>query len=118
MKCPMMTRPSLIERSRSSAKSFVNQLDAAIRSGRQAEIAPMVVPGELAGFVRGAVGTQPEAWASRILRAEQTDSNRMALDVTINSKQLGAEHAGTAVFILARVGAGWKLNAIDFFEVR
>ena len=101
-----------------SAKTFVNQLDAAIRSGRQAEIAPMVVPGELAGFVRGAVGTQPEAWASRILRADQLDSNRLALDVTINSKQLGAEHAGTAVFILARVGAGWKLNAIDFFEVR
>lgn len=101
-----------------SAKTFVNQLDAAIRSGRQAEIAPMVVPGELAGFVRGAVGTQPEAWVSRILRAEQLDSNRLALDVTINSKQLGAEHAGTAVFILARVGAGWKLNAIDFFEVR
>lgn len=101
-----------------SAKTFVNQLDAAIRSGRQAEIAPMVVPGELAGFVRGAVGTQPEAWASRILRGEQLDSNRMALDVAINSKQLGAEHAGTAVFILARVGGGWKLNAIEFFEVR
>jgi tetratricopeptide (TPR) repeat protein len=101
-----------------SAKSFINQLDAAIRSGRQAEIAPMVVPGELAGFVRGAVGTQPEAWASGVLRSEQLDSNRLALDVTINSKQLGAEHAGTAVFILARVGAGWKLNAIDFFEVR
>ena len=101
-----------------SAKTFVNQLDAAIRSGRQAEIAPMVVPGELAGFVRGAVGTQPEAWTSRILRGEQLDSNRVALDVTINSKQLGAEHAGTAVFILARAGAGWKLNAIDFFEVR
>jgi tetratricopeptide (TPR) repeat protein len=101
-----------------SAKTFVNQLDVAIRSGRQAEIAPMVVPGELAGFVRGAVGTQPEAWVSRILKAEQLDSNRLALDVTINSKQLGAEHAGTAVFILARVGTGWKLNAIDFFEVR
>jgi tetratricopeptide (TPR) repeat protein len=101
-----------------SAKGFVNQLDAAIRSGRQAEIAPMIVPGELAGFIRGAVGTQPEAWVTRILRTEQLDSNRLALDVAINSKQLGAEHAGTAVFILARVGAGWKLNAIEFFEVR
>ena len=101
-----------------SAKAFVNQLDAAIRSGRQAEIAPMIVPGELAGFVRGAVGTQPEAWQTRILRTERLDADRMALDVAINSKQLGAEHSGTAVFILARVGSGWKLNAIDFFEVR
>jgi len=101
-----------------SAKTFVSQLDAAIRSGRQAEIAPMIVPGELTGFIRGAVGTQPEAWVTRILRSEQLDSNRMALDVTINSKQLGVEHAGTAVLILARVGTGWKLNAIEFFEVR
>ena len=100
-----------------SAKSFVNQLDAAIRSGRQVEIAPLVVPGELIGFIRGAVGTQPEAWATRILRTEQLDSSRLALDVALNSKQLGAEHAGTAVFILARVGGSWKLNAIEFFEV-
>jgi hypothetical protein len=78
----------------------------------------MIVPGELTGFVRGAVGTQPEAWQTRVLRTERLDANRMALDVAINSRQLGAEHAGTAVFILARAGSGWKLNAIDFFEVR
>jgi tetratricopeptide (TPR) repeat protein len=101
-----------------SVRSFVNQLDAAIRSGRQAEIVPLIVPGELAGFIRGAVGTQPEAWQTRVLRSEQIDANRVALDVAINSRQLGADHAGTAVFILARVGSGWKLNAIEFFEVR
>jgi len=101
-----------------SAKNFITQLDAAIRSGRQAEIAPMIVPGELAGFIRGAVGTQPESWQTRVLRSEPLDANRIALDVAINSRQLGADHAGTAVFILARVGTGWKLNAIEFFEVR
>jgi len=101
-----------------AARTFITQLDAAIRSGRQAEIAPMIVPGELAGFVRGAVGTQPEAWQTKVLRSEPLDANRLALDVAINSRQLGADHAGTAVFILARVGGAWKLNAIDFFEVR
>jgi tetratricopeptide (TPR) repeat protein len=101
-----------------SAKNFVTQLDAAIRSGRQAEIAPLIVPGELAGFIRGAIGTQPESWQTRVLRTEQIEANRIALDVAINSRQLGADHAGTAVFILARVGGGWKLNAIEFFEVR
>jgi tetratricopeptide (TPR) repeat protein len=101
-----------------TAKTFITQFDAAMRSGRQAEIAPFMVPGELTGFIRGAVGTQPEAWVTRIMRSDQLDANRMALDVTINSKQLGVEHAGTAVFILARVGGGWKLNAIEFFEVR
>jgi hypothetical protein len=101
-----------------SARSFVAQLDTALRSGRQAEIAPLVTPGELAGFVRGAVGTQPEAWQTRVLRSEQLDTNRIALDVAINSRQLGADHAGTAVFVLARIGGTWKLNAIEFFEVR
>jgi hypothetical protein len=101
-----------------SARNFITQLDAALRSGRQTEIAPLIVPGELTGFIRGAVGTQPETWQTRVLRSEQLDANRLALDVAINSRQLGADHAGTAVFILARVGGTWKLSAIDFFEVK
>src|SRR5213080_68814 len=101
-----------------SLRRFINQLDGALRSGRQSEIAPLVVSGELAKFVRGAVGTQPEAWQTRVLRSEQIDANRVALDVALNTKQLGAEHSGTAVFILARVGGAWKLNAIEFFEVK
>lgn len=101
-----------------SARNFITQLDGALRSGRQVEIAPLIVPGELTGFIRGAVGTQPESWQTRVLRSEQLDANRLALDVAINSRQLGADHAGTAVLILARVGGTWKLNAIDFFEVK
>jgi tetratricopeptide (TPR) repeat protein len=108
------TAPAIDE----TVKSFVNQLDTALRSGRQAEIVPLIVPGELTRFVSGAVGTQPELWQTRILRSEQLDANRVALDVAINSRQLGADHAGTAVFVLARVGGAWKLNAIEFFEVR
>jgi tetratricopeptide (TPR) repeat protein len=101
-----------------SAKTFVTQLDAAILSGRQAEIATMVVPGELVKFVHGAVGTQPEAWQTRVLRSEQLDASHMALDVILNTRQLGVDHSGTSVFILARVGGSWKLNAIEYFEVR
>jgi hypothetical protein len=101
-----------------SARAFIAQMDTALRSGRQADIAPLIVPGELTGFIRGAVGTQPESWQTRIMRNEVLDANRMALDVAINSRQLGADHAGTAVFILARVGGAWKLSAIEFFEVR
>jgi len=101
-----------------SAKAFINQLDAAIRSGRQAEIAALIVPGELIKFVRGAVGTQPESWQTNVLRSEQLDADHLALDVALNTKQLGVEHSGTAVYILAHVGGSWKLNAIEYFEVR
>lgn len=101
-----------------SVRTFIGQLDTAIRSGRQADIAPLIVPGELVGFVRGVVGTQPEAWQTRILRSESLDVNRVVLDVALNSKQLGAEHSGTAVFVLTRMGGSWRLNAIEFFEVK
>ena len=101
-----------------SARNFINQLDAAIRAGRQAELAPLIVPGELKRFISGVVGTQPQAWQTRVLRTEQLDANRLAVDVSLNSKQLGVEHSGTAVYVLVRVGGGWKLNAIEFFEVK
>lgn len=101
-----------------SARAFVNQLDAAIRSGRQAETEALIVPGELQRFVRGVVGTQPEQWQTRVLRTEPLDANHLAADVQLSTKQLGVEHSGTAVFVLVRIGGSWKLSAIEFFEVR
>jgi tetratricopeptide (TPR) repeat protein len=78
----------------------------------------LIVPGEVIKFVRGAVGTQPESWQTNVLRSELLDANHLALDVTLNTKQLGVEHSGTAVYILGRVGGSWKLDAIEYFEVR
>jgi tetratricopeptide (TPR) repeat protein len=101
-----------------SVVTFVNQLDAAIRTGKQAEIAPMIVPGELGRFIKGLVGTQPEAWQTKVLRTEPLGADRIAADVTLNTKQLGVDHAGTAVLIFARTGGNLKLDAIEFFEVR
>src|SRR5256714_1663810 len=101
-----------------AAKNFVNQLDTAIRTGRQAEIAPMIVSGELGRFVQQVVGTQPEMWQTRVLRTEKLDADRVAVDVSLDTKQLGVEHSGTAVFILVRVGGNLKLGAIELFEVR
>jgi Tetratricopeptide repeat len=99
-------------------RNFLGQLDAAIRTGRQADISTMVVPGELTRFVQQIVGTQPEAWQTRVLRTEQLDANRMAVDVALSSRQLGVDHSGSAVYIVTRVGGALKLNAIEFFEVK
>jgi hypothetical protein len=101
-----------------SARTFIAQLDQAIKSGRKTEIEALTVPGELTSFVAGIVSTQPEIWAMRVVRTEQLDANRLAADVQITAKQLGRDSAGTAVLILSRVGGGWKLNGIEFFEVR
>jgi len=101
-----------------SVKAFMAQLDTAIRSGRQNEIMPMVSPGELKRFVQQVVGTQPELWETRVLRTEALSANEVAVDVSMQTRQLGADHSGTAVFILAKVGGAWKLNGIELFEVK
>ncbi|MBA2734720.1 MAG: hypothetical protein H0U54_17805 [Acidobacteria bacterium] len=101
-----------------SARTFIAQLDQAIKSGRKTEIEAFVVPGELTSFVGGIVGSQPEIWTTRVIRTEQLDANRLAADVQITTRQLGRDGAGTAVLILTRVGGGWKLSGIEFFEVR
>ena len=101
-----------------SVKAFIAQLDTAIRSGRQNDIMPMVTPGELKRFVQQVVGTQPELWETRVLRTEALSANEMAVDVSMQTRQLGADHSGTAVFILAKVGGAWKLNGIELFEVK
>jgi hypothetical protein len=100
-----------------SAKTFISQLDAAIKGGRKAELDTMMVPGELVRFTNRVVGTQPEIWQTRVLRTEQLDANRLEADVALNTKQLGTEHSGTAVLVLGKVGGTWKLEAVELFEV-
>jgi hypothetical protein len=100
-----------------AVRTFVAQLDQAITSGKKTELESRVVSGELVRFISGVVGTQPEVWQTRVLRTEQLDANLVAADVSLDTKELGRQRAGTAVLILARVGGGWKLLGIDLFEV-
>ena len=101
-----------------TVRAFIGQFDQAITSGKKAELEPRVVSGELVKFVNGIVGSQPEIWKTQALRTEPLEANLVAADVSISSKELGAEHSGTAVLILSRVGSGWKLAGIELFEVR
>ncbi|HEV7377656.1 MAG TPA: hypothetical protein VGN95_23270 [Pyrinomonadaceae bacterium] len=101
-----------------SARTFIGQLDQAIKSGREDALSALILPGELLSFSSGIVGTQPEAWATRVIRTEQLDANRLAADVSINMKQFGKDQSGTAVLVLQRVGSGWKLAGVELFEVR
>lgn len=101
-----------------SAKAFIAQVDQAIKGGRKAELESVILPGELVTFISGIVGSQPDAWATRVVRTEMLDANRMAADVVINMKQLGRDQAGTATLILQRAGSGWKLAGIELFEVK
>jgi hypothetical protein len=99
-----------------SARSFVSQLDKAIVSGRKAEIDQLIVTGELTSFAKGVNGSQPELWQTQVLRTEQLDSTRMAVDVHLNVKQLNRELSGSPVLILARIGGSWKLMDVAYFD--
>jgi tetratricopeptide (TPR) repeat protein len=103
-----------------SVRSFIAQLDQAIKTGGKADIDALILPGELPVFSRGIIGSRPEIWQTRVLRAESLDANRIAVDVSLSVRELGRDQSGTAVLILARTGAGgaWKLAGIEFLEVR
>lgn len=101
-----------------SVRAFVKQLDQAITSGKKVDLESRIVPGELVRFIGGIVGSQPEIWQTTVLRTDPLDSNLMAVDVSINAKELGQQQSGTALLILSRVGSGWKLSGIELFEVR
>ncbi|HSS21024.1 MAG TPA: tetratricopeptide repeat protein [Pyrinomonadaceae bacterium] len=100
-----------------TVRTFVSQLDQAILSGKRAELESRIVAGELVRFMNGVIGTQPEIWKTTVLRTEQLDANFVSVDVGLETKELGNQRAGTAVFTLVRSGGGWKLFAIDLFEV-
>ncbi|MDQ3806350.1 MAG: hypothetical protein M3416_21285, partial [Acidobacteriota bacterium] len=99
-------------------RAAAQRLDAAILSGRKAEIDALIVPGELSRFSKGLLGQAFEVWQTRVLRTEELETGRVAADVTLNVRALGREQAGTAVLVFARTPGGWKLSDIQFFEVR
>jgi hypothetical protein len=99
-------------------RSFIGQLDQAIISGKKVELESRVVSGELVRFIGGVVGTQPEIWRTKVLRTEQWDADLFAADVSLETRELGKEQAGTALYILSRNNGNWKLVGIDLFEVR
>lgn len=101
-----------------SVRSFIAQLDQAIKTGSKADIDALIMPGELPAFSRGIIGSRPEVWQTRVVRTETLDANRVAVDVTQNVRLLGREQSGTAVLILARAGGSWKLAGIEFLDVR
>ena len=99
-----------------TARAFIAQLDKVILSGRKADMDQMLVPGELTAFAKGVSGSQPDIWQTQVLRTEQLDATRMAVDVHLNVKQLGRELSGNPVLVLARVGGGWKLLSVAYFD--
>ena len=99
-----------------TARTFITQLSQAVISNKKAELESRIVPGELTRFINASIGT--EAWDTKVVRTEQLNANLIAADVQIHASKLGTVGSGTAVLMLARTPAGWKLSGIELFEVR
>ncbi len=99
-----------------TARAFITQLSQAVVSNKKAELESRIVSGELVKFINASIGT--ETWETKVVRTEQLNANLIAADVQISANKLGTAGSGTAVLMLARTPSGWKLSAIELFEVR
>ena len=102
-----------------ASKTFFASFDKAVLSKQKSQVDALILPGELTRFSGGITGNQPEQWQTRVTRSELLDANHLAVDVSLNTKIINREPAsGTALFILAKTANGWRLAAVDLFEVR
>jgi hypothetical protein len=99
-------------------KAYFAGFDKAAVSNRKADLEAMVVPGEVSRFASGISGQTVE-WKTQVVRTDKIDANTMLVETALNIKLLNKEpESGTAVYRLINTSSGWKLAAVDIFEVR
>ena len=103
-----------------SVRSYISQLDAAIKQSGSDKLFALVIKNNLKRFVQGLTVSRPASWVTEILHAEQVDANRVVLDVSLKVKSEGKDQTGTAVYVLARSGSGWVLEDVphQLFNVK
>ena len=99
-------------------RAFVLQLDSLIKMPSSDKLFSLVVKNNLKRFVQGLTLNPPTEWTTEILRVDQIDANRVALDVGLKVKAAGRDQTGTAVLVLHRVSGAWTLEGVDLFNVK
>ncbi len=101
-----------------TVKTFFTDFDRAAASNRKAEIDALAMPGEVTRFISGISGST-EQWQTQVRQIDRIDANTVIVETVMTIKLLNKEiETGVAVYRLTKVGAGWKLSAVDMFEVR
>lgn len=95
-----------------SVRGYIASLDAAIKQPDSDKLFALVIRNNLKRFVQGLTVSRPASWTTEILRADPIDSGRVALDVGLKVRTEGKDQAGTAVFVLARIGSSWQLEDV------
>ena len=95
-----------------SVRGYISALDAAIKQPASDKLFTLVIRNNLKRFVQGITVSRPVSWTTEILHADPIDSNRVALDVGLKVRTEGKDQAGTAVYVLARIGSAWQLEDV------
>lgn len=99
-------------------KSFFSQFDKSAVSGRREDIEALVIPGEIADFVRNVPG-QAQKWDTNVVHVDKLDDINVLVETNLSIQLLEkSEESGIAVFLLSKVGENWKLKSVEMFEVR
>ncbi len=99
-------------------KMFFSDFDKAALSNRKANVDALVMPGEVAKFAGGISGST-EQWQTSIRQIDHLDANTVLVETNMNIKLLNKNaESGMAVYRLAKTPAGWKMSAVEAFEVR
>jgi hypothetical protein len=101
-----------------AVKAFFADFDKAATSNRKADVEALIVPGEVSRFAGGIAGGT-EQWQTQVRAVDRLDANTVLVEANMNIKLLNKDaETGLAVYRLIKVGSGWKLAAVDMFEVR
>jgi hypothetical protein len=99
-------------------KEYFARFDKAAASNRKADVEALVMPGEVTRFV-GSVAGSTQQWATQIKQVDKLDSNTVLVETILTIQLLNREpESGMAVLRLVRTSGGWKLAAVEMFEVR
>ena len=98
--------------------AFFAQFDRAAAGNKKAELQTLIAPGEVSKFASGIAG-QTEQWKTQIVAVDNLDAGTALVEAQLSIKLLNRDiESGTAVYRLTKTPAGWKLGAVDIFEVR
>ncbi len=110
-----LNRPANID---DAFKSYFIQFDRAAISNRKADVEALVMPGEVNRFATSIAGNAVE-WRSELKHVDMLDADTALVETNMSVRLLNREtESGLAVYRLARTPAGWRLAAVDIFEVR
>jgi len=101
-----------------SIKMFFQQFDRAAVSNRKSELDALIVKGEVGRFSAGLSG-QSQQWSTTVVAIDRLSDSFVLVEARLTIKLLNRnQEQGTAIFRLVRTGNEWRLDGVEYFDVR